>query len=201
MQTLFLPAARHKKGVRPTLFRPCSCNAGVVVPQAKSVPPPSNDAAASWTSWDWPAISDARGLIVRRVVVPTRCLCASWFCRCVHHGRLDRSTEWTVNETIDENQADDSSISDPEASAVAFGERTFRTPPYSGGRPSASNTYRPQLISTILAACCVRQPSASRSDRSLTTSRGFAGGEGERRKANNALHSVLTGGSSLNEGI
>lgn len=42
--------------------------------------------------------------------------------------------------------------------------------------------------------CKTAPRSSSRSDRSLATSRGFAGGEREkRRRANNVLHSVLTG--------
>ena len=131
------------------------------------------------------------------------------FFRCVHDGRLDRSTEWTcrLTEAIDESPPDDSSISDPEASRGAFGERIFRRV----GRQRRRR--RNRCIQVVVRAppihmaaahihhscsmLCKTPCSASRSDRSLAAFTWVC----RWRRANNVLHSLMTGANSLNERI
>jgi hypothetical protein len=126
-------------------------------------------------------------------------------CRCAHRGWLDRSTR---NDTIEESQPSQSNDSrrqlDLRSRGVAGGIRRARLPDAAVFRwvvrappihTAAAHTHH------SCSMLCKTAPSASRSDRSLTTSRGERGrGERERTRASNALHSaIMTGGNALNE--
>ena len=129
-------------------------------------------------------------------------------CRCVHGGRLGRSTEWTcrLTEAIDESPPDDSSISDPEASrghsesafsgglddsGAAVETAVFRW--YVRAPPIHTAAAHVHHSCSMLCKTALHQPFR----RSLAAFTWVC----RWRRANNVLHSLMTGANSLIERI